>query len=161
MVIELFILSSIGRCRTVDKTVYIFIQYLVYRSRLISRKKSLRDELSVPPNQPVRVFVFMLRRGLRLPVALAIALAIALLSELPAEFPIHLRIEFGCLVEALWMFFSCLVGTCWKPFGTFWTPLATLFGPRDDSWPISGPGWNKLRKSYNLVAIWLPPGSPI
>ena len=36
-----------------------------YRSRLISRKKSLRDELSVPPNQPVRVFVFMLRRGLR------------------------------------------------------------------------------------------------
>ena len=39
-------------------------------------------------------------------IALAIALAIALLSEWPTEFPIHLRIAFGCVVEALWMSFS-------------------------------------------------------
>ena len=58
-------LDICGRCRAVDKTVYIFIQYLAYRSRSISRKKSLRNELSVPPNQPGRVFVFMLHRGLR------------------------------------------------------------------------------------------------
>ena len=113
MVIELFILSSIGRCRTVDKTVYIFIQYLVYRSRLISRKNSLRNELSVPPNQPVRVFVFMLRRGLRLPIALAIALAIALLSELPTEFPIHLRIACGSLVDVFFMTFCYLLEAFW------------------------------------------------
>ena len=77
---------------------------------MISRKKSLRDELSVPANQPVQVFVFMLRRDLRLPIALAIALAfalaIALLIELPIEFPMHLLIAFGCLVEAFWMSFS-------------------------------------------------------
>ena len=45
--------------------VHTVIPDLAYRSRLSSRKKSLRNELSVPPNQPVRVFVFMLRRGLR------------------------------------------------------------------------------------------------
>ena len=103
----------------------------------------------------------MLRSGLRLPIALAIALAIALLIELPIEFPMHLLIAFGCLVEAFWMSFSWLFATFWKPFGTFWTPWATLFGPRDDSWPISGPGCKKLRKSYNLVELWWPPGSPI
>ena len=100
-------------------------------------------------------------RGLRLPIAVAIALPIALLIELPIEFPMHLLIAFGCLVVALWISFSCLFVTFWKPFGTFWTPWATLFSPRGDSWPISGPGCKKLRKSYNLVAIWLPTGSPI
>ena len=99
--------------------------------------------------------------GLRLPIAVAIALAIALLIELPIEFPMHLLIAFGCLVEAFWMSFSWLFATFWKPFGTFWTPRATFFGPRDDSWAISGPGCKKLRKNYNLVELWWPPGSPI
>ena len=98
--------------------------------------------------------------GLRLPFAVAIALAIALLIELPIEFPMHLLIAFGCLVEAFWMSFSCLFDTFWKPFGTFWTPWASLFRPRDDSWPIWGAGCKKLRKSYNLVELWLAPGSP-
>ena len=94
--------------------------------------------------------------GLRLPIAVAIALAIALLIELPIEFPMHLLIAFGCLVEAFWMSFSWLFATFWKPFDTFWTPRATFFGPRDDSWPISGPGCNKLRTNYNLVELWWP-----
>ena len=97
--------------------------------------------------------------GLRLPIAVAIALAIALLIELPIEFPMHLLIAFGCLVEAFWMSFSLLFATFWKPFGTFWTPWATLFGPRDDSWPISGPGCKKLRNTYNSVEISLADAS--
>ena len=52
-------------------------------------------------------------------------------------------------------------GAFWKPFGTFWTPWATFFGPRDDSWPISGPGCKKLRKNYNLVELWWLPACPI
>ena len=84
-----------------------------------------------------------------------------LIIELPIEFPMHLLIAFGCLVEAFWMSSSCLFATFWNSFGTFWTPWAVLFGPRDDSWPISGPGCKKLRKKYNLVAILLPPEFPI
>ena len=72
-----------------------------------------------------------------------------------------LRIAFGRLVGALWIAFSWLLATFWKPFGTFWTPWATFFGPRDDSGPISGPGCKKLRKSWNLVELWWLPGAPI
>ena len=61
---------------------------------------------------------------------------------------------------SLWMAFASLFPTFWNPFGTFWTPWASLFGPRDDSWPISGPGCKQLRKSYNLVELWLPAGFP-
>ena len=160
MLIELFILSSIGRCRTVDKTEYILIQYLVYRSRLISRKKSLRNELSVPPNQPVRVFVFMLRSGLRLPVAVAIALAIALLIEFPIEFPMHLLIAFGCLVEAFWIFFHDFL----IPFGSLLAPFGRLGRPFLDPGTTPGPfraqDATSCDTNYNLVAIWLAPGSP-
>ena len=73
----------------------------------------------------------------------------------------HLLIAFGCLVEAFWMSFSWLFATFWKPFGTFWTPWASLFRPRDDSWPIWGPGCKKLRKNYKLVELWWLPGCPI
>ena len=66
----------------------------------------------------------------------------------------------GGKAEGNWMSFSWLFATFWKPFGTFWTPWATFFGPRDDSWPISGPGCKKLRKSYKLVELWWLPGSP-
>ena len=93
-------------------------------------------------------------------IALAIALAIALLVELPIEFPMHLLVAFACLVEAFWISFSYLFATFRKPFGTFWTPWATLFGPLMDSWPISAPGCQKVRKSYKLVELWWLPGSP-
>jgi len=52
----------------------------------------------------------------------------------------------------------------WYLLEAFWHLLdasGDFFGPRHDSWLLSGPGRNKLRKSYNLVEICLPPGSQI
>ena len=72
----------------------------------------------------------------------------------------HLLIAFGCLVEAFWMSFSWLFATFWKPFGTFWTPWASLFRPRDDSWPIWGPGCKKLRKKLQFGWTLVAPGVP-
>jgi len=74
------------------------------------------------------------------------------------EFPMHLLVAFRCLVAAFGMSFAWLFATFWQPFGTFWTPWATFFGPRDDSWPISGPGSKKVRKWSQVGWTLVAPG---
>ena len=70
-------------------------------------------------------------------------------------------VAFGCLVEALWMSFSCLFVTfsnVLAPFGRLWR---AFLDPGTTPGPISGSGCKNLRKNYNLVEIVLPPGFPI
>ena len=72
-----------------------------------------------------------------------------------------------CLLhlDALWKPFGCLFQVFLLPFGSILAPFGRLWraflDPGTNPGPISGPGCKKLRNNYNLVEIWLPPGSPI
>ena len=68
-----------------------------------------------------------------------------------------------CLVhfDPLWKPFGCLFHDFLIPCGTFWTPRANFFGPRDDSGHIASPGRKKLRKNCKLAELWPPLGSLI
>ena len=62
----------------------------------------------------------------------------------------------GSLVDSFFITFGFLL----EPFWHLLDALGDLFGPRDDSWPISGPGCEKVRKWSQVGRTLVGPGVP-